>query len=333
MPRALASPTPCSYCDQLSIPFAFTHGDSPLLSIGLVWLWTRRLTNGEIEATFGIDVADRRDLIGIAATGRPLSEHNADHRIDTVFHTVARDQNDALNLLFDAATYESSSTHETTSHSHHANLGNTVNAKMPCNANMSASVSMDSSHAWCMQRHPLSNLAREVQLAWQACPFVKKKWMTAQEAVTYVDLFFRNMAPMSPILDGYFADHANHHELVVKEPILCCTILTLSTRYHLLTGVASLSRGFILHERLWDHCQSLLQRVVWGEGPRMVESRGAIGTIESFLLLTEWHPRSFLSRHRWIKDSGMEWPEDDEPSEKSSSVLPATYLIHGPVTN
>jgi hypothetical protein len=237
---------------------------------------------------------------------------------------VVRDRNDALNLLFDAATYEGSSARDSTSHCQYAgpNLGNVANhAKMPCNL---PSVSLDSSHAWCMQRHPLSNPSQEVQLAWQACPFVKKKWMTAQEAVTYVDLFFRNMALMSPILDGYFADHAHHQELVAKEPILCCTILTLSTRYHLLAGVASLSRGFILHERLWDHCQSLLQRVVWGEGPRMVESRGAIGTIESFLLLTEWHPRSFLSRYRWIKDSGMEWPEDDEPSEKSSSVLPTT---------
>jgi hypothetical protein len=142
--------------------------------------------------------------------------------------------------------------------------------------------------------------------------------MTAQEAATYVDLFFRNMAPMSPILDNYFADHTRHEYLITREPIVCCTILTLSTRYHLLSGVSSLSRGFILHERLWESCQSLLQRVIWGDGLCMKQNKNVIGAIESLLLLTEWNPRSFLSRHHLAKDSNMDWPIDEEPAERSS---------------
>ena len=119
-----------------------------------------------------------------------------------------------------------------------------------------------------------------------------QRWMTAQEAISYVDLFFKNMAPMSAVVDEFFRDHSNDHVLIKEEPVLCCTILALSSRYHLLAGEGGLCRGFILHDRLWKHCQSLFHKVIWGQERKPKGNTRALGTIESLLLVTEWHPRS-----------------------------------------
>jgi hypothetical protein len=178
---------------------------------------------------------------------------------------------------------------------------------------------LGSNYNWCILRHPLSNPSQDVLKTWQLCPFVMFKWLTAQEAVTYVDLFYRNLAPLSPILDDHFKDHASHHSLITSNRILCSTILTISSRYHFLSSVAALSRGFLLHEKLWSHCKSLLQKVVWGQGPPTKNAAQAVQAIESFLLLSEWHPRSFLSGHQGTPESSLEWPTEDEPVSKTSS--------------
>ena len=71
------------------------------------------------------------------------------------------------------------------------------------------------------------------------------------------------MSDLSPILTGYYREHSNHHNLIPREPVLCCTIITLSSRYHLLAGEGGLTRGFYVHDRLRKHCQSLFHQVVW----------------------------------------------------------------------
>jgi hypothetical protein len=178
---------------------------------------------------------------------------------------------------------------------------------------------LGSNYNWCILRHPLSNPSQDVLKTWQLCPFVKFKWLTAQEAVTYVDLFYWNLAPLSPILDNRFKDHASHHNLITSNRILCSTILAISSRYHFLSGVAPLSRGFLLHEKLWSHCKSLLQNIIWGKGPQTKNAAQAVQAIESFLLLSEWHPRSFLSGHQGTPESSLEWPAEDEPVSNPSS--------------
>ncbi|EKG11279.1 hypothetical protein MPH_11624 [Macrophomina phaseolina MS6] len=138
----------------------------------------------------------------------------------------------------------------------------------------------------------LSAAAEDVLDLWKCCRFVRMGWFTAREAVTYVDLFFQNLSPLSPILTEYYADHANHYELVTKEPFLCCTILALSSRYHVLPGVGGASRGYFIHHRLWEHCQHLILRIMLGQEKSSTAKTRTVGSIEGLLLLSEWHPRA-----------------------------------------
>ena len=97
---------------------------------------------------------------------------------------------------------------------------------------------------------------------------------------------------MSPILTGFYSHHANHFHLVTQEPVLCTIILTISSRYHVLPGYGATSRGYLIHERLWNHCQHLLLRIVLGQEKGSKGKTRSLGTVEALLLLTEWHPRA-----------------------------------------
>jgi len=107
-----------------------------------------------------------------------------------------------------------------------------------------------------------------------------------------VQRFFQEIAPLSPVLTDFFQNHANHYTLVTQEPLLCCVILTISSRYHNLPGVGGVSRGYHIHDRLWSHCQHMLIRIVLGQEKSSKARTRTLGTIEALLLLTEWHPRA-----------------------------------------
>ena len=235
--------------------------------------------------------------------------------MDVMIHTEVRNQNDTLDLLFDAALYDKAA-HTTTTDK--VTMDTHVSPQSSYTSSPPSVPPTNIGSEWFMVRNPLSCPPEQVLDAWRTCPLVKRKWLSAQEAVSYVDLFFTHLAPMSTILDNYFANHQNHQELITKEPILCCTILAISSRYHFLTGVASLSRGFLLHERLWEYCQSLMQTAIWGQDPMVIEPDQVVSVIESIFLLTEWHPRSSLSGSFWSRHSTMCWREEDPPPKKSS---------------
>lgn len=99
------------------------------------------------------------------------------------------------------------------------------------------------------------------------------------------------MGPLTPIIDSFYGDHANHYFLVVREPILCCMILTISSRYHVLPVPGGESRGFLIHQRLYEHFQHLYLRVMLGQEKGSKAKTRTLGTIEALLLLTEWQPR------------------------------------------
>lgn len=100
------------------------------------------------------------------------------------------------------------------------------------------------------------------------------------------------MNPLSPILTDFFASPQNHFYLVTQEPLLCCTILMISSRYHNLPGVGGCSRAIFIHQRLWQHCQHLLLRVTLGQEKVSKAKTRNIGSAEALLLMSEWHPRS-----------------------------------------
>lgn len=66
----------------------------------------------------------------------------------------------------------------------------------------------------------------------------------------------------------------------------------ISARYHVLPGAGGESRNFFIHHRLWQHCQQLVMRLVFGQDKSTSSKIRGIGTIEALLLMSEWHPRS-----------------------------------------
>ena len=47
-----------------------------------------------------------------------------------------------------------------------------------------------------------------------------------------------------------------------------------------------------IHRKFWLYWKTLIMRVMYGEDSGPNASTRSIGTIESFLLMTEWHPRA-----------------------------------------
>lgn len=73
---------------------------------------------------------------------------------------------------------------------------------------------------------------------------------------------------------------------------MCCTILMISSRYHILPGAGGSSRGMLIHQRLWEHCQYLVMRVVFGQEKRSKAKTRTMGAIEALLMIIEWHPKA-----------------------------------------
>lgn len=74
--------------------------------------------------------------------------------------------------------------------------------------------------------------------------------------------------------------------------MLCCTILMISSRYFILPDAGGQSRGQFIHQRLWQYCELLIRRVTCGQEKYSTARTRVLGTIESLILLSEWHPRS-----------------------------------------
>ncbi|KXH41134.1 hypothetical protein CSIM01_03340 [Colletotrichum simmondsii] len=127
---------------------------------------------------------------------------------------------------------------------------------------------------------------------WDKCRFVRQGWFTSQEAVTYIDLFFKYLSPLSPIIVDQFRNHNAHSSLVYEESMLCCTILMISSRFFLLPGAGGISRSQLIHNRLWQFCELMIKRIILGQEKISTAKMRIIGTIESLLLISDWHPRA-----------------------------------------
>lgn len=124
------------------------------------------------------------------------------------------------------------------------------------------------------------------------------------------------MAPASPILTDFFASRNTHYWLITQEPMLCCAILMISARYHTIPGPFGTSRGFIIHHRLWQHCQRLILQITLGQEKTSKAKTKHLGTIEVLLLLTEWYPRALHippETDGWDSDLMYTTPNDRDP--------------------
>ncbi|TPX09477.1 uncharacterized protein E0L32_009365 [Thyridium curvatum] len=151
--------------------------------------------------------------------------------------------------------------------------------------------------------------------AWARFRFVRAGWFTAQEAIEYINYYYTYLSPLTPISPPTFHNPAAHVTLLSEEPILAVTLLTIASRYRTIPGPGGHCRSHAIHEQLWTYLRGMIERVIWGQesfgggfcGSGLDESessstapwrglrRGSLrtlGTIESLLILTEWHPRA-----------------------------------------
>ncbi|OJJ45494.1 hypothetical protein ASPZODRAFT_69943 [Penicilliopsis zonata CBS 506.65] len=248
----------------------------------------------------------------------------------SMMRTVVSSGNDALNILFEAAT-----AHEQDSEPDR--LGDqTPDAQASLLGPVSDSpLASYGSSTGVVRRPDTADARRDVLKTWEACQFIRMGWLTAREAVTLIDLFFSNMNPLSPILTDFYADHSNHRWLVTCDQLLCCTVLMISSRYHVLPSAGGQSRNFFIHHRLWQHCQHLVMRLTFGQGKSSKFTIRSIGSIEALLLMSEWHPRSlhFPERDAWDPETNLashelstdisadRWVEDIvEPAKRSDQM-------------
>ncbi|KAL4949278.1 hypothetical protein BDW69DRAFT_188468 [Aspergillus filifer] len=255
--------------------------------------------------------------------GRHSRQESASTLDNSMMRTVVSSGNDALNILFQAAAHSQ----EADLAEQEVNAGDTqirttygTNNETP----FSRMYSAVSSGMVTKEHRPveISQAPSEVLGIWEACRFVMMGWFTSREAVTLIDLFFKNMSSLSPILTDFYADHEHHRELITCDPVLCCTILMLSSRYHILPGPGGESRNFFIHHRLWQHCQQLITRLTFGQERTHNSKLRRLGTIEALLLMTEWHPRSLHfppESDGWDSDLIIRAPQlrDDESSPKN----------------
>lgn len=205
----------------------------------------------------------------------------------SVMRTVVSSGSDALNLLFEAA-------HHRDAMEAQEQQSGSQSYETPRSGPTGYENGMPASpfHTFRAQPVQMSTPSSETLKVWTACRFVQMGWFSAHEAVTYVDLFFKNCSPLSPILGEFYSHHENHYTLISLDPFLCTTILMISSRYNILPGVGGASRGYFVHDRLWEQCQRFIMKIMLGQvKPSKAQSR-TIGSIEALLLLSEWHPRA-----------------------------------------
>jgi hypothetical protein len=227
----------------------------------------------------------RSDILSPPAHLRRVSSSQPD-LAHSVMRTVVSSGSDALNLLFEAANHHDAIDNQEQSGSQ------SYETPRSGPSGYDPGVPESPFHTFRAQPVQMSTPSPETLKVWTSCRFVQMGWFSAHEAVTYVDLFFKNCSPLSPILGEFYSHHENHYSLIALDPFLCVTILMISSRYNILPGVGGASRGYFVHDRLWEQCQRFIMKIMLGQvKPSKAQSR-TIGSIEALLLLSEWHPRA-----------------------------------------
>ncbi|ODV80359.1 uncharacterized protein CANTADRAFT_89915 [Suhomyces tanzawaensis NRRL Y-17324] len=129
--------------------------------------------------------------------------------------------------------------------------------------------------------------------------------LSEAEAERLIHLFFTTMHPFFPHIPQFL----HSPKVLSAYPILLCTILTISSRYHPFennVGVnGGVPRNIEVHDRLWLYVQRLISQTVWAEA-----STRSIGTIFAFFLFTEWNPRAI--HWRWSDYANKAEEANDE---------------------
>ena len=167
-----------------------------------------------------------------------------------------------------------------------------------------------------------------------------------------VDYFYNYLAPMTPVVIQDFSDSTTHRELLTEEPVLALAILAITSRYYEFKTMAAKTRGYYIHEKLWDALRKIVQRLLWGQEqfgggftgagmmPLVQSSTGQItwkgslrtlGTVEALMLLTDWHPRALHfppgDDENKLVGAGYALLEDEKPRQAETGNVPySTWL-------
>ncbi|KAL2675646.1 hypothetical protein Neosp_011836 [[Neocosmospora] mangrovei] len=210
------------------------------------------------------------------ALGFSQSPNNTSHSLyDRVRSSIVTGTNDALDILSDAVDRQRS-----------------VAASTPSQPTNGPRITPGGFNGVGFTITALSEPEDSTLDLWDKCRFVRQGLFTAQEAVTYMDLFFEKLQPLSPVIVDQFRSHSAHTQLVHEEAMLCCTILTIASRFFMLPGAGGTSRSHNIHQRLWSHCEMLIKRILLGQEKTSTAKTRAIGTVESLMLISDWHPRA-----------------------------------------
>ncbi|KAJ4351821.1 zinc finger transcriptional activator [Didymosphaeria variabile] len=182
--------------------------------------------------------------------------------------------------------------------------------------------------------------------AWTKFRFVRAGWMTAKEAVRYIDYFYTYLSPLTPIVVPDYRDHALHAKLLKEEPMLVITLLTIATRFRTTDfpqGPGAISRAYLIHEKLWKYLQGMIDRMIFGQeqfgggfcgagqqpgsdvNPLSRKGLRTLGTVESLMLLTEWHPRA-LHFPPGDDDDELVLPDDSFEADIPANATAAEHL-------
>jgi hypothetical protein len=229
---------------------------------------------------------------------------------------------DALNLLFEAVAHHRTGS---TSSMQRPTLGSTPGSQTnfaspqtnaPHARNNSRPLAAESTVDPAISQPMLPDHSNEVAFteavrAWTKFRFVRAGWFTAREAIAYIDYFYTFLSPLTPIVVPDYRDHSMHGKLLKEEPMLVITLLTIAARYSQpSSAVGAQSRSYSIHERLWHYLQGMIDRMIFGQeqfgggfcgagqqpgsdvNPLSRKGLRTLGTVESLMLLTEWHPRA-----------------------------------------
>jgi hypothetical protein len=183
--------------------------------------------------------------------------------------------------------------------------------------------------------------------AWNRLRFVRAGYFTAKEGMAYVEYFYKYLYPLTPIRIPNLAHYSSHTKLLTEEPVLAVTILTIASRYMKLSGSGGqYSRPSVIHEALWKHLRGQLERTIWAQeqfgggfcgggaeaarkaDPLSQQGLRTLGTVESFMLLTEWHPRAL---HFPPGDDDAELLVPENPQDSPSPFDESPLFLNGSV--
>ncbi|KAH6689912.1 C6 transcription factor [Plectosphaerella plurivora] len=266
---------------------------------------------------------------------------------DKVVSAIVTGSHDALDVLTDAAGLRHRGAAPASERSPRPLTGS---AGLPTAVPVESQLACHSGIGFHIQT--LSEPSEETLDLWDRSRFVRQGFFTGQEAVSYVDLFFKHLAPLSAVYLDQFQDHAAHRRLIHEESMLSCTILLIASRFFMLPGAGGASRSHFIHTRMWHYTEFLIKRIMFGQEKLSTAKTRTVGTVESLILLSEWHPRSLHfppESEGWdsllvspeIERSGRTRKNDEEPSarwafdvfEPAKRANRMSWMLLGTATN